>query len=142
MADELGRAGAFAILVARDRRDKNESLLREGGSSIENAALLSAAGAPLGRLLGQVFGEEGAIALLQANDWDPILEKIDLAGAGADLGSILSSVDGPALTRRILDYTMRDNQPLSDDLAFDAAFSGNYLELFKIVIKVANLNKY
>ncbi len=44
VADELGRAGALAILTARDRRDKDESLLRPGGSSIENAAILSAAG--------------------------------------------------------------------------------------------------
>jgi hypothetical protein len=44
VADELGRAGAFAILEARERRDKDEALTREGGSSIENAAILSAAG--------------------------------------------------------------------------------------------------
>ncbi len=44
VADELGRAGAMAILTARDRRDKGEELRREGGSSIENATLLSAAG--------------------------------------------------------------------------------------------------
>ena len=40
MADELGRAGAFAIIEARDRRSKNEALVRPGGSSIENAAIL------------------------------------------------------------------------------------------------------
>lgn len=44
VADELGRAGAMAIITPRDRRDKSENLLREGGSSIENAALLSKAG--------------------------------------------------------------------------------------------------
>lgn len=44
VADDLGRAGAFAILTARDRRDKDEALLRSGGSSIENAAILAAAG--------------------------------------------------------------------------------------------------
>ncbi len=40
VADELGRAGAFAIVEARDRRSKNEALVRPGGSSIENAAIL------------------------------------------------------------------------------------------------------
>ena len=40
VADELGRAGAFAIIEARDRRSKNEALVRPGGSSIENAAIL------------------------------------------------------------------------------------------------------
>ena len=44
VADELGRAGAMAIVTPRARRDKSESLVREGGSSIENAALLAEAG--------------------------------------------------------------------------------------------------
>lgn len=44
VADELGRAGASVILTARDRRAKNEELVREGGSSIENAAILHRAG--------------------------------------------------------------------------------------------------
>lgn len=44
VADELGRAGAFAVLTARDRRDKDESLVRDGGSSIENAAILHRSG--------------------------------------------------------------------------------------------------
>ena len=44
VADELGRAGAYAIITPRDRRAKDESLLRDGGSSIENAAILHASG--------------------------------------------------------------------------------------------------
>ena len=44
VADELGRAGASAIITARDRRTKNEQLVREGGSSIENAAILHSSG--------------------------------------------------------------------------------------------------
>lgn len=44
VADELGRAGAFAVLTPRDRNDKSEALVRPGGSSIENAAILHAAG--------------------------------------------------------------------------------------------------
>jgi len=44
VAEELGRAGAMAIITARERRDKDESLVRDGGSSIENAAILSNAG--------------------------------------------------------------------------------------------------
>ncbi len=40
VAEELGRAGAYAIVTPRDRRPKDERLVREGGSSIENAALL------------------------------------------------------------------------------------------------------
>ena len=44
VADELGRAGAFAVVTPRERRPKPENLVRPGGSSIENAAKLHAAG--------------------------------------------------------------------------------------------------
>jgi imidazolonepropionase-like amidohydrolase len=44
VADELGRAGASAILTPRERRPKDERLVREGGSSIENAAILHRSG--------------------------------------------------------------------------------------------------
>lgn len=40
VADELGRAGATAIVTPRMRTTKDESLVRAGGSSIENAAIL------------------------------------------------------------------------------------------------------
>jgi hypothetical protein len=44
IADELGRAGARAIVTPRERRPKDEQQAREGGASIENAALLHKAG--------------------------------------------------------------------------------------------------
>jgi imidazolonepropionase-like amidohydrolase len=44
VAAELGRAGAFAVVTPRWRRDKSEEFVRDGGSSIENAALLHAHG--------------------------------------------------------------------------------------------------
>ena len=47
VAEELGRARAFAIVTPRYRRTKDENLVREGGSSIENAALLYRAGVQL-----------------------------------------------------------------------------------------------
>ena len=40
VAGELGRAGAYAVITPRERDDKSEELVREGGSSIENAAIL------------------------------------------------------------------------------------------------------
>jgi len=65
IAAELGRAGAFAIVTPRDRRDKSELLVRDGGSSIENAAILHAAGVqiaikPSGRgvSLGGITGRD------------------------------------------------------------------------------------
>ncbi|MBL4770057.1 MAG: amidohydrolase family protein [Planctomycetes bacterium] len=44
VADELGRAGATVILTPRDRRAKDQTLVREGGTSIENAKILHASG--------------------------------------------------------------------------------------------------
>jgi imidazolonepropionase-like amidohydrolase len=44
VADELGRAGAYAILTPRHRMPKDERYVRPGGASIENAALLHRAG--------------------------------------------------------------------------------------------------
>jgi len=44
VADELGRAGAMAIISPRSRRSRSETLVREGGSSIENAAILHSHG--------------------------------------------------------------------------------------------------
>ena len=66
VADELGRAGAYAIVNPRVRRDPNERLAHPNGSSIENAALLSAAGVQ--------------VAIVPSNT------RIDLGGsAGRDL---------------------------------------------------------
>jgi len=47
VADQLGRAGAMAVITPRNRRSKNENLVADGGSSIENAAILHAHGVQL-----------------------------------------------------------------------------------------------
>ncbi len=44
VADELGRAGATAILTPRSRLPKQEQFVRPGGSTIENAAILHKSG--------------------------------------------------------------------------------------------------
>ncbi|MFT5287475.1 MAG: imidazolonepropionase-like amidohydrolase [Planctomycetota bacterium] len=44
VADELGRAGATAIITPRSLRDADETLVRASGSTIENAAILHAHG--------------------------------------------------------------------------------------------------
>ncbi len=65
VADELGRAGATVIINPRYRRWKDESLVREGGSSIENAAILHKAGCEIvvlpgsrGISLGGIVGRD------------------------------------------------------------------------------------
>jgi imidazolonepropionase-like amidohydrolase len=44
VADLLGRAGATAIVTPRYRRNKDESIVHDAGSSIENAAILYRSG--------------------------------------------------------------------------------------------------
>lgn len=69
VADELGRAGAYAVVTPRTRRDPQEQLAHPNGSSIENAAILTAAGVQ--------------VAIVPANT------SIDLGGtAGRDLLSL------------------------------------------------------
>jgi imidazolonepropionase-like amidohydrolase len=61
VADELGRAGAFAVVTPRYRRDKEEQFVRPGGSSIENAALLHKAGVQVAIVPAQKSVDLGGI---------------------------------------------------------------------------------
>jgi hypothetical protein len=62
VADELGRAGAMAILTPRDRRSKDERLVAQGGSSIENAAILHSHGVQVVVVPGTKGVDLGGIA--------------------------------------------------------------------------------
>lgn len=62
VADELGRAGAYAVVVPRTRRDKSEELVRAGGSSIENAAILHKSGVQVAIQASSTFVDLGGIA--------------------------------------------------------------------------------
>jgi hypothetical protein len=74
VADELGRAGAFAIVTPRERRPKDEQLAAAAGSSIQNAALLRKAGVQ--------------VAI------EPASETIDLGGlVGRDMMAIAIEAD-------------------------------------------------
>jgi len=53
VADELGRAGAMAILTIRTQSPKDENLVRAGGSSIQNASILHRAGVSVAVVPGQ-----------------------------------------------------------------------------------------
>jgi imidazolonepropionase-like amidohydrolase len=47
VASQMGRSGVSAIVTPRRRRDRDPSLLRDNGSSIENAAILHEHGVPV-----------------------------------------------------------------------------------------------
>lgn len=62
VADELGRAGAYAVITPRTRRDKEEQVVRDGGSSIENAAILHRSGVQVCVIPSNVGVDLGGIA--------------------------------------------------------------------------------
>jgi len=62
VADELGRSGAMAILTPRTRRAKDEELVADGGSSIENAAILHSHGVQVAVIPGSRGIDLGGIA--------------------------------------------------------------------------------
>lgn len=62
VADELGRAGAMAVLTPRTRRAKDEQLMAAGGSSIENAAILHSHGVQIAIIPGSRGIDLGGIA--------------------------------------------------------------------------------
>jgi imidazolonepropionase-like amidohydrolase len=74
VASDLGRAGAYAIVTPRDRRPKDELLVADAGSSIENAAILHRCGVQ--------------VAVIPAN------ESVDLGGiVGRDIMHITVEAD-------------------------------------------------
>lgn len=94
----------------------------------EIAALL---GPALGKALAQ-SGEGGLASLATA--------QIDLAGAVSELARALPSA--PGVAARLLKYTRRDGQPLSDKGAFSLAYSGNYAELTRACVWVVRENGF
>lgn len=61
VAGELGRAGAYAVVTPRTRDDKSEEFVREGGSSIENAAILHEHGVQVAIVPGSTRVDMGGI---------------------------------------------------------------------------------
>lgn len=69
------------------------------------------------------------------------LEQAIGAGAGA-LAAALERDDAPDLCRAILAHTHRDGEALRDAHVFDAAFAGNYGELYQALVEVARGNGF
>lgn len=108
VADELGRAGATAIVTPRTRRSKSERQLADGGTSIENAAILHRHGvnvvvvpASRGISLGGIVGQdllhlpiEAGFAVRGGLPEQAALESICLQAARVmDLGHRLGSIE-------------------------------------------------
>ncbi len=64
VADRLGRAGISVILRPRQSREPDESLMRDNGSTIQNAAILHEHGVPVAVTpAGSLFGSGSGISL-------------------------------------------------------------------------------
>ena len=64
VADRLGRSGVSVILRPRQISEPNENLMRENGSTIQNAAILHAHGVPVAVTpAGSLFGGGSGISL-------------------------------------------------------------------------------
>jgi hypothetical protein len=65
----------------------------------------------------------------------------DLSGVGASLRTAITAFDDK-LVRDLLANTHRDGSLLAKEAAFDAAFGGNWLELYELLYKVIEVNKF
>jgi hypothetical protein len=67
----------------------------------------------------------------------------DAIGSVADaVAGLLAAPDAADLVRRILAHTTRDGEPLSRADVFASAFSGNYGDLYEVVVEVAAGNGF
>jgi len=119
--------------------------------------MIRAGGPALPRLIGLVLSDDGvlkkladAAESLKSDDKNLDLadivklvsDHVDLRAAGADLESVLASLDGPSLARRILSRSLRDGAALGNDTNFDTAYAGNYAEMWLAVVKIAQANRF
>ena len=111
-------------------RQKNphnyESMMLPAAESLPIAQEIMALGsAPLVRLVGQ-----------QINGGEP-----DWAGIAEDLPAVLRSLK-PEMITKILSNTFRDGKDLGHGPTFDAAYSGNWGELYQAIWKVVDANGF
>lgn len=75
-------------------------------------------------------------------DLSRMLGKAELGAVGQDIAKALATGKAPALTRKILARTLRDQRRLSDEGVFAMAYQANYAELLMAVWKVASINGF
>lgn len=113
------------------------------------ARLLALVGEPLAALVEGLLRDPAKVAALvkaatdenDATKIDALLGGASLSGMGAALRSGLGSVKAAPLIRDLLKWTIRDGAPLRDPAAFNAAYRGNYAEMFRAVWKVIAVNR-
>lgn len=129
----MGHDHTFDLTDADGTRHSYGVTLHPGGEGYALSLELVRLGLPvLGKLAGLLEGlpEEGDTA------------DLGLDGAAELAAKVLGSVDGPALTRRILAHTHRDGHPLASDVVFDQLARGNYAEVYQAVAQVVAYNRF
>jgi len=81
-----------------------------------------------------------AMDLIGAMDGDG--DVGDLSAFGDTISKALASPELVGLIRDTLSNTMRAGKALSNDLDFDAAYLGNYMELYQALWNVIRLNRF
>lgn len=72
----------------------------------------------------------------------PLLASLQDEAKGGSLVELLSKIDLPKMTERVLRHTHRDGLPLGQPVAFAAAYKANYQEAYQAVAKVVALNRF
>lgn len=103
----------------------------------------SALTGPLGQLLDSAAGELlTGESDFQDMEVESILEGVEFDRVAAALSDSLDEDKVPALIKKILRQTYRDEQPLSGDTVFADAYRQNYLELYRAAWEVIRFNGF
>lgn len=142
------------------RSQRTITLVDDYGDTHEYSLIQHPAGAGFDLLarLVEIMGEPVIIALIGDGSSDVDLgelkaaasamgEEVELSLRGDIIGPQVTTLmrrllgaGGHKLVLELLRHTTRDNQQLGQQVAFDAAFQGNYGELFKALKWVATEN--
>lgn len=137
VADRIGQAGAGVILAPRNVRAPNESIVRENGSSIQNARILRDAGVPVAVMpAGSLFGPGERISLggLAGRD----LMHLPMAAAFAVRGGLSNDEGIRTITLDAARILGVDHRIGSIDVGKDADFvitDGDLLHYMTLVQK-------
>jgi hypothetical protein len=112
--------------------------------------LLGAGAEPLARLLDGVAKSPDVLAKIGAamgNKGDrtqvaDLVAGLNIAGVGADVRAVITSIDMSALVVDLLACTYRDDQPMRDPHARNAAYRGNYAEMLRACWEVVRYNRF
>lgn len=74
-------------------------------------------------------------------DLEALVGALDFGAVGATLSSVVARIP-PSLIRQLIGTAHRDRQSLKGQGAFDAAYQGNYMELYRAVAKIVQLNGF